>query len=569
MRSTDCRRRRGVIIGTALIFGLLVGSLNLPVFSYRVVDEMQQYVGGVLSTIKGRPTWKQGITIHVYIPNDPQGNGAEGEVQAACKAWEEKLRSETNANLVFTYHVGQSAPSVQSPPPYVLEVHWSDEETTDEPGSATPQTDVVPTGNPNEYRRTSEVKRGDIYINRNRSGGQPYALNAIYNIALHEFGHIFGLDHKTADQDSLIMGDRGIDDPSKKLPVKDDDVRGLQDLYGRNADSKVPEKKPEEEEKPEESASGTRCCAFECGGILGCAMVSSQVECDGYNGVLVDGVCEEGSDEDKEQGIYGRCNGGLGPICEECRSDLGASHHTALPGTAPPGGRLSFSLVVRNCGNMPTRFSVTVEGSPWTSDGTVELGGDFAPGSEPFEAPPAVTSCISPGEEVTVTYTAVLTSDVPTGEVVANSLVLEDVFQRELYVFVAQAVVSEPDYTEAIPVDYMAWAEGLAWASGKRHASHPSERWDASENAPGETCATCAGPMPMCIICMESDLESYEWRPGVSGLLRSRAERVRRWLRTATPAQTELLASLYWVKYWDGRHNRNPPCPNDPFRFDC
>jgi len=102
----------------------------------------------------------------VYIPNDPAGESANAEVRAACRAWEEKLRSETNANLCFEYHVGETAPEVESPPPYVLEVHWTDEETTNEPGRASPQTEVAETDSPGVFNRVGHVLRGDIYINR-------------------------------------------------------------------------------------------------------------------------------------------------------------------------------------------------------------------------------------------------------------------------------------------------------------------------------------------------------------------------------------------------------------------
>jgi hypothetical protein len=547
------RRTFGVGLGIALILALLVGSVSLPLTGYRVIEEMEQYVDGKLSIIKGRPTWKKGTTIHVYIPNDPQGKGAEQEVQAACKALEEKLRSETNANLTFKYHVGQPAPQVEKPPPYVVEVHWSDEETTGEPGSAAPTTDIESTGNPNEYRRTSEVKRGDIYINRNQ-GGQPYTLNAIYNIALHEFAHILGLDHKTPDQDSVIMDDRGIDDPDKKHPLKDDDVRGLQELYGRSSDSEVPAEKPKEED---EEATKTECCSFECGGLFGCVMVSSEVECDMYNGVLAPGTCEVTGQADQNQGVYGRCNGGVGEFCEECRSDLGRSHYVAAPGAVPPGGQVSFALVITNDGGMPTRFSLSIQESPWLDDPTIELSTGFGPGSEPFDAPPAVTSCISPGDEVTVTYNATLSEDVAPGEAVTSTLILEDVFQRESYVFIAAVHLSEEDYTSAVPEEIRDCARMLAWASGYRHITHTDERWDARETAPREMCVVCAAPM--CVVCMEYDLESYGWRPGVTSSLRACLRTVESYLRAATREETEVLAAIYWTSYWDGRHRRNQP----------
>jgi hypothetical protein len=551
----------GVGVRIALLSGLIVGSNCLLVDGYRVIEEMEQAVEAKTATITGRPTWKAGTTIHVYIPNDPEGKGAEQEVRAACTAWEEKLRSETNANLTFQYHVGESAPTVENPPPYVIEVHWSgtSEEDTAEAGRAFPTTDVAPTDKPSEYRRTSEVKRGDIYINRTRSGGDVYSLNAIYNIALHEFGHIFGLDHKTDDQDSVVMADRGIDSPDKKLPVKDDDVRGLQELYGRNAGSQVAAERQAEEEGGEGSGAtgGTKCCTFDCGGLFGCVMVNSQAECDMYSGVLAPGTCETTSHEEKDQGVYGRCDGGLGGFCEDCSSDLGRSHYVPTPGSIPAGRQVSFALVITNDGGMPTRFAVAVQESPWLSDGAIESSSSLGPGTDPFDAPPALARCIAPDGEVIITYTATLSDDVPPGEAVTSTIILEDVFQCETYVFIATVCASEEDYTSAIPAEIRDCARLLAWTSGYRHITKVDERWSAREKAPREMCEICAAPM--CVVCMEYDLESYGWRPSVTSSLRNCLRMVERYLRTASTEETEVLAAVYWMGYWDGRHNRNRP----------
>lgn len=420
-------------IVTVLLVAVIIGTVSSPAAGHRVIEEMEQYVDGKKATIKGRPAWKPGTTIHVYIPNDPEGKGAEKEVEAACKAWEEKLRAETNANLSFEYHVGQQAPEVKTPPPYVIEVHWGDETSTDEPGSAAPTTGIAATDKPNEYTRTTEVLRGDITINRNRSGGDAYSLNAIYNIALHEFGHIFGLDHKTADQDSIIMADRGIDDPDKKHPLKDDDVRGLQDLYGRKPSSTVPTEKPAEDGEP----SGTLCCATECGGTFGCVMVNSKAECDARGGVLQPGTCETTSTEEQDKGVYGRCNGGtlgMGPCYG---SDLGESHCVAPSGAVAPGDQAAFVLRILNTGDAPTWFRARFASSPWLTEPTVELDADFGPGSDPFEAPPALTHCIPPGGTVTLTYRAAVDAATPGGETLATWIHLEDLLRRESYAYFA------------------------------------------------------------------------------------------------------------------------------------
>ena len=552
----------------SVLGGLLIGwivVLSLSGSAYRVIEEMEQYINGNTATVTGRIRWRQNVTIHVYIPTDPQRQGAEKEVEGACKAWEQKLRSETNANLTFQYHVGQSAPPLgpNDPPPHIIEVNWANESTTGEAGTATPVSQVTQTG-PNTYQR-GETYRGIINIYRNQSPNQPYNGNAIYNIALHEFGHIFGLDHKTPDQDSVIMDDRGIDDPNKKHPIKVDDVRGLQEINGRNPNSTVPPKDDDEEEEEEEGEgngpSGALCCAFECGGAFSCAPVGSEFECETqYNGVIQPGTCETASEEDQEQGIYGRCNGDLdlGPLESCCRSDLGRSHYVAAPGSVPPGGQVSFILSISNDGTGPAWFSVSFAESPWLSEPELQSSNGFAPGSDPFDPPPAIgRGCIPPGTEGNLEYTATVSADAPAEEPVTSTVLLEDTIQRELYVFVAEVVVAAGDYTSIVPENIQACARSLAWASGYRHISHRDERWSVRENSPREMCVECGAPM--CVVCMEYDLGTYAVRPGVTGSQRSCVRNVERYLRTATRQETEVLAAIYWTSYWDGRHNRNQP----------
>lgn len=115
----------------------------------------------------------------------------------------------------------------------------------------------------------------------------------------------------------------------------------------------------------------------------------------------------------------------------------------------------------------------------------------------------------------------------------------------------------QDDYASAIPGETRDCARYLAWHSGYRHRSRFDERWDARENAPREMCDACGAPM--CVVCMEYDLGTYDTRSGVTGAQRSCQWRVERYLRSATRQQSEILAAVYWEGYWDGRHNRDRP----------
>ena len=115
----------------------------------------------------------------------------------------------------------------------------------------------------------------------------------------------------------------------------------------------------------------------------------------------------------------------------------------------------------------------------------------------------------------------------------------------------------EDNYASAVPEETRDCARYLAWHSGYRHRSRFDERWDARENAPRETCDVCSAPM--CVVCMQYDLGTYDTRPGVTGAQRSCQWTVERYLRTATRQETEILAAVYWEGYWDGRNNRQRP----------
>ncbi len=112
---------------------------------------------------------------------------------------------------------------------------------------------------------------------------------------------------------------------------------------------------------------------------------------------------------------------------------------------------------------------------------------------------------------------------------------------------------AEETYTSGLPQDVLSCAQALAWSSGYRHITHRDEQWSVAENAPREMCVECAAPM--CVVCMEYDLGSYDDRPGVSAPLRGCQDRVESYLRGATRPETEVLAAAYWAAYWAGRHN--------------
>jgi len=517
------RTIRWVVLGLLAIG--LTASIVLSGGGYQVIEEMEQYINGKQATVKGRIRWPQNTTIHVYIPNDPQGAGAEQEVQAACKAWEAKLRSETNASLTFQYHVGESAPPIgpNDPPPYVIEVNWTDEETTTA-GSSTSIATKAPTSLTRAMLSTTSP-----FTNSGTSSDSTTR-------------------HPTKILSSWTTAESTIP------------VRGLQDLNGRNPNSTVPPKEDDEDEEEDETGepSGTKCCAFECGGAFGCTMVHSEVECAAYGGVIQPGTCEAASQEDQDQGVYGRCNGSLDPIGSCCDSDLGSSQYSAAPGAVAPGGQAFFILSIANDGDAPTWFAVSFLESPWLGDPVTESSTGFAPGSEPFEAPPALSvGCIRPGGQVTITYRAAVRDDAPTGEPVASTILLEDTLQRELYVFIAEFGSSGEDYASVIPEDVQVCARTLAWESGRRHSAHRAERWSVRERSPREMCDVCGAPM--CVVCMEYDLGTYHTRPGVTSSQRSCLRTVERYLRTATREKSEVLAAVYWEAYWDGRHNRNRP----------
>ena len=55
MYLVDCHRRSATI-KVLVLLALLVAGVGLSVSGYRVIEEMEQYIGGKQSTVKGRTT---------------------------------------------------------------------------------------------------------------------------------------------------------------------------------------------------------------------------------------------------------------------------------------------------------------------------------------------------------------------------------------------------------------------------------------------------------------------------------------------------------------------------------
>jgi hypothetical protein len=541
------RHRTGRVAAAILV---VLCAAAVEVGAYRVIDQMTQTVDGKQVLVKGRIQWTKGVAIDVYIPRDPTGSGAEREVQAAFNAWAEKLRTETNAEITFNFHVGEAAPAPgpNDPPPYVVEVNWTDSGSTDEPGSATVTTNVTPNAD-GTYQRSGDAIRGSMNVNRNNPAGDPYNLTAIYNIALHEVGHILGLDHKTPEQQSVVMEPTGADDPEGKNPLKDDDARGLQDLYGKKPGSSTPPT------PPADGGSGDKCCAFECGGVFGCAMVWTQQQCDSYGGVIQSGVCTATSEEERSQGgPYGRCEE-VEPEDETppCPPTPVTGHYIAAP--MGPGLGATYTLVLSNSGcaaalvsaslSLPSGFVAqgtwaSGEGSLDVATGRLEWGG-----------------CVPPGGEIRIEAVGSWLA-APESDALTSFATVLDLASRDATGYAAEPPAGSVLTAPAIPDEIEHAARLLAWESGHIGRTNSSERWTAKESSPADRCAPCGGA-PMCLVCMESDLDVWKSR-SKSAEERAALNLLTPYLRSVRGApEYSAVAAIYWDAYWDGYHNRDRP----------
>jgi hypothetical protein len=109
-----------------------------------------------------------------------------------------------------------------------------------------------------------------------------------------------------------------------------------------------------------------------------------------------------------------------------------------------------------------------------------------------------------------------------------------------------------------LPENVSSAARSLAWKSGRLAKTDPSARWTAREDRPSQICETCGGT-PMCVVCMESDLESWQSR-GRTSEETAQLAAVLSYLKTVKgQPEYHMMAALYWDSYWDGWHNRDAP----------
>ena len=120
-----------------------------------------------------------------------------------------------------------------------------------------------------------------------------------------------------------------------------------------------------------------------------------------------------------------------------------------------------------------------------------------------------------------------------------------------------EAPMTEPALS--IPEDIEANARLLAWKGGQLGRTDPSQRWEASEDDPGEYCEPC-GHTPMCVVCMEWDLQEWQLHRDKSLTDVFALMAVLSYLaQVSGQPEYYALASIYWDAHWDGWGNRNRP----------
>ena len=200
-----------------------------------------------------------------------------------------------------------------------------------------------------------------------------------------------------------------------------------------------------------------RCCAFDCGGMLGCKQVTSEAECEALNGSLNEGVCTATTEEERlEYGIYGRCNGGTLWPWEEIKveSDLKDSSVRSDTDHCEQGDEVQYTVRITNNGTGVALASLSnpnpagLESIP--DSATATSGEVWPPGSDPFDNLISWQGCVPPDGEVEVTYNAVVTGVAGT---ITNTAILTDQTSGEAFTLEGFLTVAEAE-PEAPPASY-------------------------------------------------------------------------------------------------------------------
>lgn len=110
-----------------------------------------------------------------------------------------------------------------------------------------------------------------------------------------------------------------------------------------------------------------------------------------------------------------------------------------------------------------------------------------------------------------------------------------------------------------VPEQIEAYARILAWKGGQLGRADPWQRWSASEDDPGEYCEPC-GHAPMCQVCMEWDLEQWQFERDKTATDVLALSMLLSYLSSvAGQSEVQAVASIYWDAHWDGWNNRDRP----------
>jgi uncharacterized repeat protein (TIGR01451 family) len=231
----------------------------------------------------------------------------------------------------------------------------------------------------------------------------------------------------------------------------------------------------------------------------------------------------------------------------------------------PPGGEIDYTIVLVNPSENVIEGIRLVDELPseviFGSITQAPYGIAYNRANHAVEG----TLDLPPLAETSITYTTEVPPTIPPYTPIVNCVTIETTtFKSKICspeVTVQPIPVTGPpqgSYVDLIPKNVSDAARRLAWKGGQLGRTDPSQRWSAREDRPGEFCEPC-GHIPMCVECMEWDLQAWEQRPKtIIDMMDLMA--VLSYLREVS-GQLEYygMATIYWEAHWDGWHNRDRP----------